>query len=80
MIRCLFYEGGTMSGSNHRHDLTDKQWEYLEPFLPPLNTGVGRKMLERRQHINGMLERIPICSGRNCGQNTVPSPSGRGLG
>ena len=44
-----------MSGSHHRRDLTDTQWEHLEPCLPPLNTGVGRKMYERRRHINGML-------------------------
>ena len=44
-----------MSGSNHWHNLTDTQWENLEPYLPPRNTVMGHKMDERRQHINGML-------------------------
>jgi transposase len=38
-----------------RHELTDKQWDALEPCLPPLNTGRGRKMHDRRRHINGIL-------------------------
>jgi transposase len=50
-----FDEGGTMSGSNHWHNLTDTQWENLETYLPPRNTVMGHKMHERRQHINGML-------------------------
>jgi transposase len=38
-----------------RHDLTDTQWNILEPYLPPLNSRSGRKMHNRRQHINGIL-------------------------
>jgi len=38
-----------------RHELTDKQWEVLELCLPPLNTGRGRKMHDRRRIINGIL-------------------------
>jgi transposase len=38
-----------------RHELTEEQWEELEPCLPPLNTGCGRKMHDRRRHINGIL-------------------------
>jgi len=38
-----------------RHELTDKQWEALEQCLPPLNTGCGRKMNDRRTIINGIL-------------------------
>lgn len=38
-----------------RHELSDKQWEVLEPCLPPLNIGRGRKMHDRRRIINGIL-------------------------
>jgi transposase len=38
-----------------RHELTDTQWEALEPCLPALNTGRGRKMHDRRRHINGII-------------------------
>ena len=34
-----------------RHELTDKQWLALEPCLPPLNTGCGRKMHDRQKAI-----------------------------
>jgi transposase len=44
-----------MRSSTGRHDLTAKQWETLESFLPPLHDGVGRKMHDRRRHINGIL-------------------------
>ena len=47
-----------MSGSDHRHDLTDTQWKHWESFFPSLNTGVGRKIHEHRWHINGMLGRV----------------------
>ena len=39
-------EGGEMM---EHHELTDVQWEVLEPCLPPLNTGRGRKMHDRRR-------------------------------
>jgi len=38
-----------------RHALSDKQWKALEPFLPPLNSGSGRKMDDRRRYIDGIL-------------------------
>lgn len=38
-----------------RHELTDEQWAILEPLLPPLNTGRGRKMHDRRTIINAVL-------------------------
>ena len=38
-----------------RHELTDNQWEALENCLPPLHTGRGRKMHDRRPMINGIL-------------------------
>jgi len=38
-----------------RHELTDTQWDVLAPCLPPLNTGRGRKMYDRRRTINGIL-------------------------
>ena len=45
----------TMDSIMARHELPNKQWEELEPCLPPLNNGRGRKMHDRRQHINGIL-------------------------
>jgi len=38
-----------------RHEMTNEQWEILETCLPPLHTGRGCKMHDRRQHINGVL-------------------------
>ena len=38
-----------------RHALSDQQWNALEPFLPPLNSGPGRKMDDRRRYIDGIL-------------------------
>ena len=38
-----------------RHELADEQWEQLVECLPPLNTGRGCKMHDRRRTINGVL-------------------------
>ena len=39
-----------------RFDLTDSQWERLQPLLPPEHSGEpGRPYVERRRVINGIL-------------------------
>jgi transposase len=38
-----------------RHELTDKQWERLEPLLPPRQGRRGRPSLDHRTIINGIL-------------------------
>jgi transposase len=38
-----------------RGELTDKQWERLEPLLPPQKPRTGRPNLDHRQVINGIL-------------------------
>jgi len=37
-----------------RHELTDAQWERLEPLLPPAKPRVGRPNLDHRQILNGL--------------------------
>ena len=39
-----------------RHELTDVQWEVLEPCLPPLNTGRGCKMHNTVERMFGHLK------------------------
>jgi transposase len=39
----------------HRHELTDTQWERLQPLLPPQKGSRGRPSLDHRNVINGML-------------------------
>ena len=38
-----------------RHELTDEQWEKLEPLLPPLKPRTGRPNKDHRTIINGIL-------------------------
>ncbi len=38
-----------------RGDLTNKQWEQLEPVLPPQKPHTGRPALDHRQVMNGIL-------------------------
>lgn len=38
-----------------RHELTDEQWEKIEPLLPPQRPETGRPRADHRQMINGML-------------------------
>ena len=38
-----------------RGELTDKQWERLQPLLPPQKPKTGRPNLDHRQVINGIL-------------------------
>jgi transposase len=38
-----------------RHELTDEQWERLEPLLPPEKPTTGRPNQDHRRMIKGML-------------------------
>lgn len=39
-----------------RHELTDEQWQLVEPVLPPQRDGgPGRKPADQRQMLNGMM-------------------------
>jgi transposase len=38
-----------------RHELTDEQWEKLEPLLPAQKPETGRPRKDHRQIINGIL-------------------------
>src|SRR2546430_6444081 len=44
-----------MSPKQHRHELTDAQWERLRPLLPPQKRQMGRPSLDHRTIINGIL-------------------------
>jgi len=37
-----------------RHELTDEQWERLQPLLPPTKPWSGRPNLDHRQILNGL--------------------------
>jgi transposase len=39
----------------HRGELTDAQWERLEPLLPPQKPSTGRPAKDHRLVVNGML-------------------------
>ena len=41
----------------HRGELTDQEWERLEPLLPPEKPETGRPNAEHRRIINGILWR-----------------------
>jgi transposase len=38
-----------------RHELTDEQWERLEPLLPPQRPATGRPAKDHRTLLNGIL-------------------------
>ncbi len=38
-----------------RHELTDEQWEKLQPFLPPQKPHTGKPSEDHRRIINGIL-------------------------
>jgi transposase len=38
-----------------RHELTDQQWERLQPLLPPQKPQTGRPAIEHRRILNGIL-------------------------
>jgi transposase len=39
----------------HRHELSDEQWERLQPLLPPIKPWSGRPNLDHRQILNALL-------------------------
>lgn len=39
----------------HRGDLTNDEWQHLEPLLPPQKPKTGRPAADHRRIINGML-------------------------
>lgn len=41
-----------------RHELTDRQWERLEPLLPPERSGRGRPDLDHRRIMNAIVWRL----------------------
>jgi transposase len=41
----------------HRGDVTERQWERLEPLLPPEKPATGRPNVDHRRIINGILWR-----------------------
>jgi transposase len=41
--------------SKKRHELTDEQWQHLEPLLPPQKPKTGRTNLDHRMVINGII-------------------------
>ena len=41
----------------HRGELTDSEWERLEPLLPPEKPETGRPNIDHRRIINGILWR-----------------------
>ncbi len=43
---------------HRRHELTDTQWERLQPLLPPEKPRVGKPNLPHRRIINGILWRL----------------------
>ncbi len=42
----------------HRGELTDQEWERLEPHLPPEQPEMGRPNVDHRRIINGILWRL----------------------
>ncbi len=44
-----------MPSGMHRGDLTDSEWERLQPLLPPQKPRVGRPAQDHRRVVNGML-------------------------
>ena len=38
-----------------RHELNERQWERLQPLLPPIKPKVGKTNLDHRPILNGML-------------------------
>lgn len=47
-----------MNGKHYPTDLTDDQWALIEPYLPPVKSGLGqggRPPVDRRKLVNGMM-------------------------
>ena len=50
-----------MNNSRYPTDLTDEQWEYLRPFIPPPKTGGRPRTVNMRAVMNAIL--YFLCSG-----------------
>ena len=59
-----------------RHELTDVQWEVLEPCLPPLNTSRGCKMLNNIIHAPVTVQTLNDGHGvlADCALSSTDSP------
>lgn len=44
-----------LAAMGNRGDLTNEQWERLQPFLPPQKPRTGRPALDHRTVLNGIL-------------------------
>ena len=44
-----------MDRKRYPSDLTDSQWEHLEPLLPPASAQGRRRTLDLREVVNGIL-------------------------
>src|SRR3954447_20380751 len=76
----------------HRGELTDQEWEALEPLLPPEKPERGRPNVDHRQIIDGILWRertgapwrdLPERRGVTCRSGTGrgrPCTAGSGAG
>ncbi len=42
----------------HRHELTDEQWQQLQPLLPPEKPQTGKPNLPHRTIVNGIIWRL----------------------
>jgi transposase len=40
---------------NRRHELSDEQWEHVQPLLPPQKAHTGRPGNDHRMMLNGMI-------------------------
>jgi transposase len=47
-----------MGGEMRRHELTERQWQRLQPLLPPEKPAVGRPNHGHRRIINGIRGRL----------------------
>jgi transposase len=36
-------------------DLTDAEWQYIEPLIPPAKRGGGKRTVDMREVINGVM-------------------------
>jgi transposase len=39
----------------HPSDLTDEEWSHVEPLLPPAKHGGGKRKVDMRQVVNGLM-------------------------
>jgi len=51
---CKVKRSGYTASMSKRHELTDKQWERLQPLLPPQKPKTGRPAGDHRKIINGI--------------------------